>query len=200
MKAAATREGSDTRTKILEATFKCIYEQGVLDVSLRSIAREVGVNQASIYYHFKNKEDLLIEFIHWLFKEIIDSLEIIETNPGIPRRRMDDLSNAAKKFIRSRKELFVVFIDCWTLSIRNKAMQKIFSDLFMENRRVLRELMDQIKARGYGRGIDPDFFAISVMSYMSGLALITHMVKRPIESEKHLDEWSKILKNALLTK
>lgn len=200
MKATAKKEGTDTRTRILEATFKCIYEQGILDVSLRSIAREVGVNQASLYYYFMNKEDLLTEFIHWLFQEIINSLEVIVTKPGTPSGKVDDLVNAAKEFLRSRKQLFVVFVDCWSLSVRNKSMQKIFSNLFIQNCRVLSELIDQFKARGYFQEVSSGFFATSVVSYMSGLALITHMVRKPMDFEEHLDEWGRILKKALLTK
>ncbi len=51
--ALATRDG------ILDAAEALFVEAGVDAISLEQIAREAGVTRGAIYWHFKNKEDIL---------------------------------------------------------------------------------------------------------------------------------------------
>ena len=63
------------RKEIINATFKCIYEKGAEEVSMRSIAREANINQSTLHYYFKNKENLLTEFVRALFDRFIYDIE-----------------------------------------------------------------------------------------------------------------------------
>jgi AcrR family transcriptional regulator len=48
------------RDRIVYATINCIEKQGIDHLTIRSIAREAGVNSAAINYYFRSK-DLLVE-------------------------------------------------------------------------------------------------------------------------------------------
>jgi len=48
-----------TRDKIMKAAAKLFSERGYDRVSTREIAAAIGINSASIYYHFPSKEDIL---------------------------------------------------------------------------------------------------------------------------------------------
>ncbi len=48
-----------SRQKIIFATIACIEKQGIQSVTIRSIAKEAGVNSAAINYYFGSKEKLL---------------------------------------------------------------------------------------------------------------------------------------------
>lgn len=49
----------DLRRALLEATLEIIDRDGLEAVSLRSVARQLGVSEAAPYHHFANKKDLL---------------------------------------------------------------------------------------------------------------------------------------------
>ena len=49
----------NTRGKILRAAAKMFSERGYDRVTIREIAKAVGINAASIYYHFPSKEGIL---------------------------------------------------------------------------------------------------------------------------------------------
>lgn len=51
-------EARETRRDIIEAALELFAEKGYYGVSLRDIARAVGVQQATIYHHFASKEAL----------------------------------------------------------------------------------------------------------------------------------------------
>jgi AcrR family transcriptional regulator len=48
-----------TKEKIMKAAAKLFSERGYEKVTTREIAKAIGINSASIYYHFTSKEDLL---------------------------------------------------------------------------------------------------------------------------------------------
>jgi AcrR family transcriptional regulator len=61
--AARLREGTSAREEILDAAAELFSEKGYAATSTRAIALAVGVKQASLYYHFANKEQLLSELL-----------------------------------------------------------------------------------------------------------------------------------------
>ena len=56
--AARTREPL-TRDRVIEAAMRVMDEEGLESVSMRRVAREVGVEAMSLYHHVEDKEDLL---------------------------------------------------------------------------------------------------------------------------------------------
>jgi AcrR family transcriptional regulator len=61
--AAPLREGVSGREQILDAAAQMFSEQGYSAASTRRIAEAVGVKQASLYYHFTSKQDILAELL-----------------------------------------------------------------------------------------------------------------------------------------
>lgn len=53
------RTGAETRGEIQRVAFELFTAQGYESTSLRQIAEMLGINKASIYYHFENKEAIL---------------------------------------------------------------------------------------------------------------------------------------------
>ncbi len=54
---------SEVRDRILEAAIECVEQEGIQDVTTRSIAKQAGVNSAAINYYFRTKEALLDEVL-----------------------------------------------------------------------------------------------------------------------------------------
>lgn len=53
------RDGDATREAVIAALLEMIAERGVTGVSTRDLAKQVGVSEALIFHHFKNKAGLL---------------------------------------------------------------------------------------------------------------------------------------------
>lgn len=66
------------REAIIEAATEAFYRHGYGGASLRDIARQAGITQATVYYHFKNKEEILLtiisEFSDQLFQALLSAL------------------------------------------------------------------------------------------------------------------------------
>jgi AcrR family transcriptional regulator len=58
-KRIAGRPAADGRQQILDAAARLFAKNGFAATTTRAIALAVGIKQASIYYHFDNKQDIL---------------------------------------------------------------------------------------------------------------------------------------------
>ena len=65
-----------TKEKILEISGRCFVKHSYRGVSLGMIADKVGIRKASLYYYFKNKEDLYFDSL----ETILDELYVIVEN------------------------------------------------------------------------------------------------------------------------
>ena len=61
-------------------------EQGYDKTSLREIAERLGVTKAALYYHFRSKEDILLELhlrLHALGREALDQLDALGSDGAV---------------------------------------------------------------------------------------------------------------------
>ena len=63
----------NTREKILDVALHMFSERGYEAVSIRDICGEVGIKESTLYYHFKNKKDILDSLVE-KFRTHIDGL------------------------------------------------------------------------------------------------------------------------------
>jgi AcrR family transcriptional regulator len=50
----------DTKTKICDSAKKLFNEQETMSVTTNHIAKEAGISPGNLYYHFKNKEEIIL--------------------------------------------------------------------------------------------------------------------------------------------
>jgi len=66
---------SDMRSQIQDAAAELFAERGYEGVSMRDIAKAVGVTQANLYYHFQGKADLIEATLSHVFGGSAERLE-----------------------------------------------------------------------------------------------------------------------------
>lgn len=64
-----------TVTEIKDTTRKILVSEGVDGLSLRAIAREMGMTAPALYRYFPSREDLLVHLIADLYDELSDTME-----------------------------------------------------------------------------------------------------------------------------
>src|SRR5689334_12211302 len=69
------RVRTETRNEIMEIARKQIAEQGAASLSLRAIARDMGMTAPAIYRYFASRDDLLTALILDTYNRLADSLE-----------------------------------------------------------------------------------------------------------------------------
>jgi AcrR family transcriptional regulator len=69
---------------ILKTAARLFAAQGFEATTTIQIAREAGVTEPLIYYHFKGKDDLFTRIIGATFSEYFTRIEALENNPASP--------------------------------------------------------------------------------------------------------------------
>lgn len=71
-------EKAKTRVNIVEAAAKLVADQGFKDTTLRAIAREAGIADATIYKYFSCKEDILYAYFDIRLEQVMARMQNIE--------------------------------------------------------------------------------------------------------------------------
>lgn len=67
-----------TRDKIMDVALNMFSERGYEAVSIRDICGEVGIKESTLYYHFKNKKDILDSLVEKFRTHIEDLLSHVD--------------------------------------------------------------------------------------------------------------------------
>jgi AcrR family transcriptional regulator len=86
----ANQTKKPTKERIFEVSLNLFAEKGYDGVSVREIAREVGIRESSIYNHYKNKEAILDAIIDYFKSELSESgfedeeaMDLIQQGPEV---------------------------------------------------------------------------------------------------------------------
>jgi len=63
------------KERIGQAAMECFERYGLEKTTLEDIAKTVGLNKTSLYYYYKNKEDIFIEVAIREGQSFIDTLQ-----------------------------------------------------------------------------------------------------------------------------
>ena len=78
-----------TADRIYRAADELFCELGYDGVSMRDIAQRAGVNKASVFYHFKSKDDLFERVLKAYYRAHRDALQTaFESGEGTLRERV----------------------------------------------------------------------------------------------------------------
>jgi AcrR family transcriptional regulator len=91
------RAGSQTKTQIQQVALRLFTERGYDATSLREIAEALSITKASLYYHFKSKEQIVKALIGHRTSEAKALLEWVRVQP----RGTDLLRDAAMRWLEA---------------------------------------------------------------------------------------------------
>lgn len=92
-------EAEKTRNTILDAAEKVFYDHGVARTTLEQIARAAKVTRGAVYWHFKDKIELLDAMISRVFLPQEEILERLAASPS--HHPLEDLKLACIEAIRT---------------------------------------------------------------------------------------------------
>lgn len=124
-----------SRQRILDAAREQFVNQGYRDVSMRGIAKQLGYSPGSLYYHFREKDDLFsamtVEDFHRL-----DSLleEVVSTSPNPGRERLELIFLSFIRFGLENKRSFELMfliqepgLESYTSQAKMASYEKFFN-------------------------------------------------------------------------
>ena len=98
LKAAKPYHHGDLRQQILDAARELLEENNIASLSLRAVAKKVGVSHSAPYRHFKDKESLLAGIAAQGFNELASELkEAVIVHPENPAAQLQEAAHRYMK-------------------------------------------------------------------------------------------------------
>ncbi|MEU9052136.1 MULTISPECIES: TetR family transcriptional regulator [unclassified Streptomyces] len=92
--------GVESRQRILDAAVEIAGERGYDGTSIAAVSAKCGLPASSIYWHFKDKDDLIAAVIERSFEAWLTAVELPGEETGTPLERVTTMAaNVAKSLV-----------------------------------------------------------------------------------------------------
>lgn len=175
------------KEKLIISAFEIISRQGFEGLRVRDVAREVGINPATMYYYFPTKEALIDGVIDYVFEK----MEVfIEEAPGTPKEQLHaHLMRLARK-MRDNPGLFAVYSEIQLRCGRNSTQDKFLQYESTWSKKLETLLYTGIRQGHWPNYLDPEQVAGTIILLIQGAGLRANQSTRRIEnSVNQLERW-----------
>lgn len=147
----------DLRNALRQSARDILEEEGLAALSLRAVARRVGVSHAAPYRHFPNHEALLADLAVEGFSEL---REAVAAAGGAPGGRAEKIAEIGAAYMR--------------FAIRRRALARLMFGSQMPNRSGSPELGEAADAVGaeIGEALGDPVLGLAVWGAVHGLAML----------------------------
>ena len=166
-----------TRTAILDATEELARTMGLVRVTTKAVASAAGCSEASIYYHFQDRADLLAEVVAGRMKEVNTHLATMPLPEGDAATRLSALIKAVAEAYTNLIALSSPLLADPEVLGRLRAVMEQHSVSLHGMQAIVAERISQEQRAGRVRGdVDPVMVALVIAGTCHELALEGHLM------------------------
>ena len=165
----------ERRRAILEAAYRVATRDQLGGLSIRSVAEEAGISKALVFFHFSDKDTLLLALLDFLLEggprvAVPPEAEAPDLPPG--RRLMLILRHQIAE-LPGRKDRAELFLDFWVMGTGSPEIQERIQSAFARYRAEFlpytEPVVEALPARF--QGDEAEGLAAAIVSFIQGCAL-----------------------------
>jgi AcrR family transcriptional regulator len=186
----------DLRQCLIDAAIELISEEGIRDLSLRQVAKRVGVSHNAPYRHFEDKETLLAEIAAQGFQSLKAAMEMACQNiPQDSSQRLEAIGIAYVNFALAHPAYYRLMFGEYQSNLgKYSSLAKAAQESFLVLVTTIRE--GQV-AKIFRVG-DPVDMARVAWSLVHGQSMLALDNKLQVKQEKELEAFLKFSSQILL--
>jgi AcrR family transcriptional regulator len=169
------------------AAYREIAEGGFEGLRTREVAREVGVNIATLHYYFPTKESLIRAVLDHAMGRFRTTLE----PHGSPSSQLRNHLRAVRALMLEEPELGAVMAELALRSVRDESIGSIMSEMYGVWHVTIRGLLRRaVKDGGLRRELDSDAVAALIIATLTSMTLPVMIdPKRGERALRQLESW-----------
>ena len=150
------------------AAYRQIAERGFEGLRTREVADAVGVNVATLHYHFPTKEALIAAVVQHAMDRFRTTLE----PHGSPASQLRNYLRATRNLMRNEPELGAVMSELALRSVRDPGTRKILDSMYGVWHATVRGLLRRAaKEGGIRPDADSDQMAALIVATLTGMSI-----------------------------
>jgi AcrR family transcriptional regulator len=169
----------ERRAEIMGAALRCFMRTGYNNTSMDDIVAESGLSKGTLYWHFKNKEDLFFSLFDKIIMDVMATTMQTDIDPALPvAEQIRRVLNGSVESFEQNPELFKLpmnfLIELWQIEgfmAHYKGVITTFADQ-------IEALINMGIAKGEFREVDTHELTWAMMALIDGLILY-HAVEMP---------------------
>jgi AcrR family transcriptional regulator len=178
------------RKQIINALRKLIIKYGSEHVTVRRIAKEIGISEGAIYRHFKSKREILGFLVEYIEDNLIGDIEKSDHNKKVLELLEDILTKHLSSIEQRKGVSFLVIAEIISLGDK-KLNNKIFNVLNNYMSKIKEILLRGMKNEEIRQDINLDTTAIFFFSMIQGLVSMWYLGDYNFNlEEKYISSWS----------
>lgn len=149
--------------QIKQAVLDIIYTDGLKSLSTHNLAKRIGMSEASIFRHFKTKQDIILSIINDVQTDFIDVLRKIALSALPPAERLEKFLCATINYLTVNKGITMLMFS--EASHRNDVVMKSNLQQIFNNQKKLvsKIILDGIADGTWDERIDVERLAMLYM-------------------------------------
>ncbi|MFZ2050061.1 MAG: TetR/AcrR family transcriptional regulator [Solirubrobacteraceae bacterium] len=109
----------------MRGTYSAMARMGTQQLSLRGIAKELGVSPALLIYHFGSKDNLLIETMHWALAGSVQRLQRQSEGIEDPQEALRVSLGAVFVDARANRDFYLIYLDLVQYAVRHESFTRL---------------------------------------------------------------------------
>ena len=146
-----------TRERILELSLRLFNEFGEPNITTTVIAEEMNISPGNLYYHFRNKDDI----VNSIFAQFEEEIERILTVPEGRRPNMEDVWLYLHLMFELVWRYRFLYRDLSDLLSRNRKLELHFKQILAHKTRVAHQLCEGLRMESSLEATDAEITALA---------------------------------------
>jgi AcrR family transcriptional regulator len=163
----------ERRKQILEAVHTCLLEKPFHKTSIKDIAHKAGLNHGAVHYYFKDKEDLLLEYIDYSKNKFDDMfMERFKSEIQKPTTDIQTFHRKIRLVLQElsfNEEYARTYTGIWAHAIYNPRVQDKLKDMYcLWREQVVAEVNRFVESEELARQI-----SLTIIALCEGMSLMS---------------------------
>ena len=170
--------------------------RGYHSTSMREIARELGMNQSSLYHYFTSKQDILFTLMNDAMDDVLAILQEISSTDLLPEDRLNRVLGFYTQYYAGDQERLILLIN--EMNSLNEEYRSILVGKQRRYVQLIKSILEELAAQGKIKQIDP---AIATFAFFG---MVHYTIKwyhkdGPVSLDQLANSFVEIFTKGLLT-
>ena len=195
------QESLETRAKLLDAALDVFSEKNFSNASLTEISARAGMSKGALYWHFRNKNDLLLRLVEEICRRSEEGAKNAFGSPACTQSVRSYYMDAYLRFKEGdvKKKVYMIMMkrDEWPVDVQ-KSVERMIKESMGREKTMIEEAIANGQKRGLLRSdVSPTAVAVLVSSIFHGLSVMLLADMLPPEFPEYTDILFDALKREL---
>jgi len=139
--------------EIYQVIARLFAYRGYHSTSMREIARELGMNQSSLYHYFASKQDILFTLMNDAMDDVLAILEEISSTDLLPEDRLNRVLSFYTQYYAGDQERLILLIN--EMNSLNEEYRSTLVGKQRQYVQLIKSILEELAAQGKIKQIDP---------------------------------------------